>query len=356
MTRPAGKRVTAAAVYTTGTNVNSALAGAAAMADEVMRHAAIRYGELFLDSAEGDALERVVTDHVEANLTRRQPSPAVVPLNIARAYSPQFASPFTLAAGTVVRTEGGIEFKTLSDVNFPASTFGNRAVDAQALLAGTAGNVDYGTIRQFAQAPTDTGITVNNLDYAAGGSDIESDRDYLARAKLERGARKMGVETSLLAAALAQPGVKSAVVVESLNDEGDPDGLISIYVADINGRSNSTMVGMVQSALRSVRVCGIIPYVVGSTPTTQSVMYAVSYAPNTDATVAASRLRALTASMINELATGETLQRSMLFAIARTIPGIIVDDNSVYYPSEDVTPTPGSSIKTRSDLILVNGV
>lgn len=354
-TRPAGKRVTATAVYTVGTNVNSALAGAAAMADEVMRHAAIRYGELFLDSAEGDALERVITDHVSTDIVRRQPSPSVVPVTISRSSSPESANAYTASAGTIVRTDGGIEFRTLSDVTFAANTLGSTTVDAQCQLAGTAGNVDSGTILQFAQQPIDTGVTVANYEPATGGMDLESDRDYLARAKLERTARRMGLADTLRLTALSQPGVKSVSVTELTDSSGDPSGPVEIYISDVNGRANSTMVRMVRDALYAVRVCGIPVYVFGSTPLNATISYSVGYAPNTDTAVAASRLRSLTASMVNELAAGETLQRSMLFAIARTIPGLIVTDSSVLLPTTDLTPSASQSVKTQVALILVNG-
>lgn len=353
--RPAGKRVTAAAVYTVGTNVNSALAGCAAMADEVMRHTAIRFGELYLDSSEGDALERVVTDRVAPDLTRKKPSPSLVELTIARVVSPESGSPTTLESGRIVRTQTGIEFELLSDVSFGANVLGAAKVDAQALSAGSDGNVAAGTVVSFAEVPQDSGISVTNLEAAVGGSDIESDRDYLIRAKMELASRARGVTGAIEAAILRVPGVKWAIVEEVL-EQGDPSGVLRIYVSDANGRSNAALLEQARVAALPVRIAGMVPSFVSVSPQLQSVWYQLDFDVGTNLAAARSQLKSLTVAMVNELSPGESLTRSMLFAIARSVPGAIVMGNSIVSPGGDVSPGVGKKLTTNASLVLVNGV
>lgn len=353
--RPPGKRVTAAAIFTTGTNVNSALAGAAAMSDEVMRHTAIRFNELFLDSSDDVALARLVTDHIDAELFQKQPARAVVPLVFNRAIPPSSGGVSSVGADQIVRTTTGVEFRVVTPVTFAVGATSSITVAGESMLAGSAGNVDAGTIVQFAQAPADPGITVTNLEFASGGGDLETSRDYLARAKLARKANRRGTTEAILLGALSVLGVKSAVVEEVLDGSGDPNGLIRVYIADANGRANSVLVQMVREGLVTYRACGVIPQVLGTLPTYVNIAYSAQILPGYSATIAADQLRSLTVAMVNLLSPGETLQRSMLIAIARTVAGLVVTEGSVVTPATDLVPLPTQTLKTRTDLALVNG-
>jgi hypothetical protein len=68
------------------------------------------------------------------------------------------------------------------------------------------------------------------------------------------------------------------------------------------------------------------------------------------------QLKALTVAAVNLLAPQETLQRSLLFALARSIPGAIVPDTAILLPAGDVVPDAGEVIKTRLDLVVANGL
>ena len=354
--RPPGKRVTLAAIQTTGTNVNSALAGMAAMCDEVMRHAAIRFGELFLDSSEGEALARLVADHIDPDLAWKQPARAVVPLLFTRAIPPSSGSAYTVASGTVVRTATGIEFHTVEDASFPVNSTGPVGpIAAEALLAGTAGNVDTDTLEQFAQQPSDLGISVTNLEFASGGTDIETSQEFLSRARVSRRAQRRGILGAIELGALSIPGVKTVIVEEDLDDNGEQTGLIRIYVADANGRSNSALCALVRDALVEYRCCGIVPSVVATAPLLASIAYSLPLLAGYDATAAATQLKTLAVALVNQLKPGQVLQRSLLTAIARTVPGYVVSDSSVVTPSDDQAPFSSKTIKTRVDLVTVNG-
>lgn len=351
--RSPGRRVTSAAVYTTGTNVNSALAGAAAMADEVMRHTAIRFNELFLDSAEGDALGRLVADRIDPELQLKQPAPAVVDVQFVRAIPPGTTAEYTVVAGEILRTKSGIEFRTTADATFGSGANSTNVVLAEAVLAGAIGNVDAYAITEFAQAPTQAGIAIWNSENASGGADLERDRDFLARAKLSRKAARGGVYEAILLAVLSVPGVKTATVTEELDGSGDPAGIVQIYIADIAGQANAALVERVRRQLIDARCAGIVPRVRRTSVLNFVIEYTAAVLPGYDRTVIADQLRTITVATVNQLKPGETLRRSMLFSLIRSIPGFIVTDNTVTNPSTDHTPLPEQNIKTDTTSVII---
>lgn len=354
--RPPGKRITAKAVYETGTNINSALAAAAAMGDEAIRNFAIRYGELFLDSAEDSAADRLISDHIDASLRRKEPSRAVVPLRFSRAIPPSDGAPYTIAYDRIFRTESGIEFRLLGDVYFPTNAAGPVFGEAEAKLAGSIGNVDARTITLAAQSLAGTGISLTNEEDAAGGGDKETTRDFVARAKLSRKAARGGTLEAIRLGALSVNGVKSAQVVEGTDSTGQPNGLIYLYIADVSGRANSLLVARVRTALLDYRGAGSAVVIMAGTPAYVSISYVVGFAADADQTACREQLRALTVSAVNQLEPGATLERSMFFAIARKVSGVIVPSSAVSVPSTDVAPGVAETIKTRADLVLVNGL
>jgi hypothetical protein len=353
--RPPGQRVTAKAVYTTGTNVNSALAAIAAMGDECVRHIAIRQGEGFLDSAEDSAADRLVADHIDNTMRRKQPSRAIVTLALARTLAGGGAA-YTQAAGSIIRTETGVEVKTKTDVYFAVNAVGPLSVEAEAVLAGTIGNVDERTLTQFAQQPTDGSLTVTNLEPAVGGDDVETTRDFVARARLSRKAARGGTVEAVRLGALSVDGVRSVQVLEELDGNGNQTGALNVYLADVNGRSNSALIARVRAALLNYRCAGSVPRILSSSPLYSPIAYAVVFGANTDQAAATSQLVALTVAAVNLLQPGATLERSMLYAIARKVSGIAVPASAVTTPAADLVPLPTQTIKTRSDLVTATGI
>lgn len=353
--RPPAKRVTAAAVYTTGTNVNSALAAAAAMADEVMRHEAIRLNELFLDSSEDEALERLIADHIDPDLVRKQPSRAVVSLKLARGIPPSDGSVQTIAADSIVRTKAGVEFRLVSDVNFALNALGPIDATAQAVVAGTTGNVDESTITEFAAQPADTGIYIVQAEPAAGGGDLETNQDYLARAKAARKAQARGIIGAIELGAWSVPGIKAVLVEEVTDSTGELTGQIRLYIADAAGRANTALVAQVREALTNYRAAGIPVDVQPTAPYYATIAYTLPVQAGYDGPAAIAQLKALVLGTVNLLKPGQPLQRSLLLALARSVPGLIVSDGCLTLPATDVTPMATQTIRTRMDLITVNG-
>jgi hypothetical protein len=139
-------------------------------------------------------------------------------------------------------------------------------------------------------------------------------------------------------------------------DTGLQTGVVQLYITDAAGRSNALVADAVRSALREWRAGGIIVDVIATQPRFEPVNFVLSFAAGTDTRAAVNQLKALTVAAVNVHAPQEPLRRSLLFALARSIPGAIVPETAVQVPAGDVVPSSGQVIKTRLDLVTVNGI
>lgn len=354
--RPQRLRLSREAIFTEGTDINIILAACAAMADEATRQTALKFAALFLDSAEGEDLDRLVADRFSPTIFRKQAAPAVVPVTF-RTTVPSVGA--TLEVGQTVRTEDGTEFELTEVAPFPVGSTGPVTAAAEAKLSGTAGNVAAGSIVQFgpplpADAPT---YVITNDEAATGGRDVETDESLRARARDFFRTARRGTLAAIEFGALTVDGVESATAIE-LTDPvtGLPTGFIQLAIADSNGQSNSILAEAVRGALDDFRAAGIPVQVLTSNPVFQDIAYEIGFRSGFDTRSASQQLKALTEASVNVLAPAEPLQRSLLFALARSIPGAIVGDAAVTLPAGDVQPAFNETIKTSLSRITVNGL
>jgi hypothetical protein len=134
---------------------------------------------------------------------------------------------------------------------------------------------------------------------------------------------------------------------------------VRLYIADTNGQSNSLLATAVRRGLREYRAAGVPVDILSSKPEFVAVVFAgLAFRANVDTRAAANQLKRLTVNTVNLLGPNEPLLRSLLFALARSIPGAIVGENAVQVPAGDLLPVPGvaRSFRTRLDLVTVNGL
>lgn len=349
--RPTNQRISRDAIFTEGTDINIILASSAAMADEATRHIALRCAALFLDSAEGDDLDRLVSDRFGTNVIRKQASQAVAPLQFTRPNPAGGA--VALTVGAKVRTGGGTEFALTQALAIPAGSTAPVTVNAQAVVPGTTGNVAGGTILQFVQAPPDPDLAVTNPTAATGGADVESDASFRGRARDFYRAARRGTLAAIEFGARSVAGVSSATAVEILDTDGDPTGHVQLFVADTNGQANQILADAVRLALDDFRAAGIVVDVFGATPRFEDITLRLRFTTGTDTAAAVEELRFLIVVAVNALGPNEILPVSLLYQQARRVPGIIVLDDSVQEPLGDVVPNLGEIIKTSADLVKV---
>jgi len=347
--RPIGQRISAEEVFTEGSDINIVTASASAMAEEVTRQLALREKVLLLDGASGIDLDRIVGDRFSPTVVRKQAVPSVVPLIISRSLGPLAA--ITLPIGTKVRTGSSFEFATTSAVSLAAGSTGPVTVLAEATVAGTAGNVAAGTITQFSEPPADPNLIVVNEELAAGGDDEEKDPALRARARdFFRQARR-GTLGAIEFGALTVPGVRQASAIEEVDPGGLPTGRVSIFVADAQGQANSALVTAVLLALLEYRAAGIIVDVLSAIPEFVSIRFRLRFSASVNTTVAAESVRLAAVAAVNVLRPNAVLPVSLLFAAARSVPGVIVLDDAIVAPVGDLVPALGQVIRTRPDLV-----
>jgi uncharacterized phage protein gp47/JayE len=349
--RSSGRQISAQEIYTPGSDINLIGAGASVMGEEVVRQLGRSTADLTLDGAQGAALDRWAADRYGSSVVRKTASTARVVLTFAR--SSIAAGAQTYPAGSRVQTPGGVAFVLLTAAAFGSTDLGPVTTQARAVSAGTAGNVDAGAITRFITAPPDSTMTVTNASFASGGDVTESDALFRARIRLFASAKRGGTVPAIIFGAKTVPGVREATAIEEGAETGILTGRIFLYIADINGQANAMLIDDVIAALLEWRAGGIKVFVIGAVPVFQPISYLLRFLTGIDQAQAFQQLRQSTVARVNQLAPQAPLLRSLLFEIARSIPGILVFDDTVTNPIGDVIPPDGSGqvIRTRPDLV-----
>ncbi len=354
--RPPGRRISPSEVFTNGSDINIVIASASAMAEEVSRQLGIRVQALLLDGARGADLDRLVADRYATSLVRKTATPALGTLSISRTAGAFPA--ITLPTGTLVSTDGGIDFKTTADVSLGVGDPGPSTVAAEAVVTGLSGNVAKLTITQFNQPPADPALQVTNLDVFAGGAPTETDASLRERARAFFTAARRGTLAAIEFGALTVPGVAQATAYESTDAQGQPTGDVQCFITDPQGNANQALVDAVVNALVEYRAAGIWVQVIPTQPEPTEIQYNLQFIAGFDTTVVFSQVQQAVLSFVNGLPPGTgdpdgpgVLRESDLLAIARSIPGTIVNAGAVLVPTGDVVPPAGKTIRTTLALI-----
>jgi len=109
-------RIDPAQITTPGSDINVVLAASRAMAEEVQRQMAIRFGNLLIDSAVDEDLDRLVFDRYR--IERHGAASAIGTVQFTRAVATAGAG--TLLSGFRVATAEGVEYETTEDASFGA--------------------------------------------------------------------------------------------------------------------------------------------------------------------------------------------------------------------------------------------
>jgi hypothetical protein len=326
--RPPGSRITAEEVDTEGSDINILLASASAMGDEVVRASSKRLLALMLDGAEGELLDRLIADRYSSLIVRKDASPAVVTLSFTQ---PPAGPARVYAVGDRMSTKGGVSYQLTTIATLAAGETGPVTATAEALEAG--------------------GVAVTNPDVAAGGDSTETDERLRERARKFQRTIGKGTVPAIEFGALTVAGVRLATALEETTPAGVLTGRVQLFISDAQGQANSALAAAVSAALIEYRCAGIIVDVIASQPRFESIALALGFRAGVDSTLAFDEVRLLIVSSVNRLAPNATLERSLLFSLARSVTGVIVPDTAVSVPVGDVVPAAGEVIRTRLDLV-----
>lgn len=350
------------AVDREGSDANAIVAAGAAQAEEVLSQAVAVEAASFLDSAQGDDLDRLVYDRY--GLVRQPASAALGAVEFSIGTG---GAAFTIPAGTKLQTLDGVQFETTLSALFPALSTGPVSAPVRSVLAGASQQAGIGTITRLVAAvsgaPSDLAVT--NAYATAGAADQESDAQLRDRARRFWSTARRGTLRAIEQAALGVTGVRSATAIEALDGGGRPARFCYLVIADqytdqlamltppaTYQVQAQQLANAVYLALEDVRPAGVYVQVQVAQVILQSVVLYLAFAAGSDTESLAIQARAAVVNQINSLAPGAPLIRANLLTALASIPGIIVSASTVASPAGDVYPGPGQVL--RSTLALVS--
>jgi len=234
------------------------LHSAAAGADYAIAYAAQAFRDLFLDSAEGDALTALVDD--QYNLQRHPATTSTGQVYFERTGG---GAGGTIPIGTIVQTSQDasgeiVEFETTEAATVIAGSNGPWVVAVTATAPGRDGNVSAGAIDTIAEQPGfDNNFFVINPLATGGGNDAETDPELRSRARDYFASLARGTISALATGARQVPSVRYASVAVS------ESGIVTVRVSDVDGNSSTQMVNDVAAELVDWYAAGSIVNVVG---------------------------------------------------------------------------------------------
>lgn len=364
-------KLTLEAIERDGSDINIDVAVSAATGDEAVAQLAVVSAGIYLDSARGRALDRVVFDRY--GLLRKVAAPAVgsVVFQVLDGTGTPIANPsgFTIPAGTQLQSVDGTNFVTQVDQLFAMSAM-SVTVAVRSVLAGADQQAGKNTITsiqgQVSGGPSSPNrLVVNNPLATAGACDEEEDDDLRNRARAFFLTARRGTLAAIEQGALAVAGVKTARAIEVLDALGRPARMVQLMITDAYtdqlaqlstavpayDAQSQVLAANVFAGLDDYRAAGI--YVM--TQVAQTVMLPVAmrlaFLAGADPDEVALEARAAVVGYTNALQSGTNWVRDLAQAKLQTIPGLYYTGNEIMSPAGDIIAKPLQAIRTSMAIV-----
>lgn len=350
-----------------GSDANIIVASGAAMAEEVIAQLGLVAQGLYINSAQGEQLDKLIGDRY--GLGRKVAGAAVGTV----AFTTTAANPtaFVIPKDTLLLSSSGIQFQTVQATTFPTGATGPVYVQVRSVQSGANQNCKANTITTLATPlngqPND--LKVTNLVATAGGSDIETDESYRERGRAFFSTAQRGTLQAIRQGALAVPGVLYATCFESVDQTGVPDRQVQLVISDgfteallqlstgplpSSYETQSQMLAQqVFQNLDAYRAAGIYVQVVVAKVVMIAVQLSLSFYAGADINASTVAARAACVTYINNLSPGQPLNPTDLTNILRGVPGL-TPASTVVLPSGTVVAKPVQVLRTS--LPMVNAV
>lgn len=346
-----------------GTDANILYAGGTAMGDEVVGQLLDVCRGLWLDSSEGEKLEKLAFDRY--NLVKKPASPS---LGTAKFYTTALTTAgFTIPAGTTLTTSDGIQFVTTVASSFPVNSMGPVYVPIRSQLAGFNQQAKKNTITNLISsipgAPST--LKVTNDVATAGAADRESDESLRDRCRRFWTTAQRGTLAAIENAALMVPGVVKASAIEVLDSSGRPGRWVQLLISDrftdalvtIN-QTSATYDAQAQSLAKTVFLslsnyrCGgnYVQVIVAQVVLLQARLD-LTFSAEVDPNQTAERARAAIVNYTNELAPGASFVPADAIAKLKAVNGLIITGNEIAVPAGTVQPRSMQVLRTTFDLV-----
>lgn len=361
-------KITRDAVERDGTDINIIGAATAALADEVTGQLADVESGLFLDSARGQKLDRLVFDRY--GLVRKPASAALGSVQFSTVASNP--TPFTIPINTICQTADGVQYITTAAAIFPAGTTGPVVVGVRSALAGLDQTAKALTITSIVTAITGqpTDLTVTNTLATSGADDEEKDTNLRERARRFFVTVRRGTLAAIEAAATAVPGVRRAAAFEVYDTLGRPARFVQLVIADpftdalVKLDANPPTYQLqsqqlsltVFNSLSDVRSAGMFVQVFVAQTVLLPVSLNLKFTAGSNIDLVATIARATVGAYINSLKPGQAFAVVEAQAFLRNVPGLFYTGTEVVDPVGDVVPKALQVIRTSFNLITAQAV
>lgn len=314
---------------------------AAAMADKCVEHSAAAFRETFLDGAHGQALTDLVNDHWDLQRNEAVKSTGTQSFTRVGATGPAGTIPTGTVVGTVANPNGeDFLFVTDAALTFALDEQGPKTVGITAQVAGRESNVPtLGPVNRVLDTLYDSFTTINTT-LMVGGSPEESDPELRQRAREYPSTLRRGTLPAL------EFGAKTILGVKISSGFEDANGLVTIYVSDIDGNASLQMVDAVQVELDLNWKCaGVVLSVLAGTPILINIDYSLTVRPGTNVTELEPTIAAAVAGTMNKLKQGEILSLSKIQTAIENVDVDNITKVAVNTPLADIDPTDGQVIR-----------
>jgi hypothetical protein len=355
--------LTRASIEREGTDANALAAGSAAVGDEVIGQLARVQGTLYLDSAFGTDLDRIIIDRY--NLFRKPAAAAFTSLS----WSTTAVNPagFNIPAGSRVQTGDGRVWVTLVNANFPAASSGPVTIAARSASAGLAQQTNVGTITNIIDAPAGgaSDLKVTNPLASAGADDVESDDDYKNRARQFFLTARRGTLVAIQNAALAIPGVRRASVFEIIDPQGRAARVVELVIADAftdqlvgttptpagYATQSQVLSAQIIAGLDEARAGGIFVNAFVAQVVMMPVQLVLSFAAGVDVDATAFQARSVIVAFVNSLSPGQTFSRVNAAIALQSVAGLVISGNEILSPVGNVVPRTLQVLRTNLSMV-----
>ena len=339
------KRIDPNVIDTAGSDVNIVVGSASYMAAAVSNQVGQNTADLFLDSSEGEALDRYAFDRYQ--LARKGAGAALGTVQLARPTAT--AGGGTIPVGTKLVTLTGIEYVTITAATFVSGAL-TASADVRSSQAGKNFQVGRNAIRNFATPGDifDQTIQINNSDPTAGGEDAEDDDTFKSRVRDFWRTARRGTLGAIEFGALTVPGVTSASATEEIGSFGQPVRIVRLFISDSSGVASKALAAKVVTALNDFRAGGIFVVVDLSQPQIVDVTLRLTFVAGVDTVTLTTQVLAAIVEYVNSLGVGQTLLRGDLYSVLSRFKssGLVVDQDTIVAPLGDLAPDAQHTIRT----------
>ena len=281
-------------------------------------------GQSFPQTATGVYLDR---HGARRGIVRQAPSRATGQLTFRLANAQTGA--VGVEAGTVCMTEGAIRFRTTEDGTIPAGET-SVTVAAEAVEAGSSGNVGAGTVHVLTACPVAVTAVTNEKAFTGGlseGTDEELRQRILdSFQRLPNGANAAWYELT----ACRHEGVATAKAVGKARGAGTVD----VYVSAPDGIPSEKLLTELQTVFQKSREIAVNVQVKAPTAATVNVAVTVKTAEGTDFAKVKTAVEADLAEQFNGKLLGRGVKLAELNSRIYALPG--VENCHITAPSADL--------------------